>query len=318
MSDLPWSSSVATPPFTLRQLAYLVAAAEAGTIVGAAELVHVSPSAMSDAITELERLVGERLCVRRKAQGLTLTSAGVRAVADARLLLRGAHELYAALHTSTDALVGPLAIGCFPTLAPTVLPPLLSDFGASHPRLDIEVIEADQDHLVELLDSGRIDVAFVYDVRLPGRVKRTTLFALPPHVLLPANHPRATDPVVRLKDLIDEDFIMLDAPPSRENVLTTFAAQGLTPRIRHRTGNPEVVRSLVGRGLGYGMLIQRHSDFSDAKGFPLVMKDVSPPIPPVAVDVIWSADLMPTPRAEAVIAFAKAANWPLPAPVPVS
>ena len=46
------------PDFTLRQLAYLVAAADDGTIAAAAARLHVSASAISDAITELERSLG--------------------------------------------------------------------------------------------------------------------------------------------------------------------------------------------------------------------------------------------------------------------
>jgi len=298
------------PPFTLRQLEYLVAAADMGTIIKAAERMHVSPSTMSDAITQLERLVHTRLCIRRKAQGLTLTSTGEQVVADARALLRGAHELYASLVSSTDELSGPVSIGCFPTLAPTVLPPLLTAFADSHPRLDVEVIEASQDRLADLLASGRVDVAFVYDVQLPSRVRRQRLFTLAPHVLLPAGHRLAAEPHVRLEDLADEDFIMLDSPPSSTHALSIFDARGVTPRIRHRTGNPDVVRTLVGRGLGYGMLVQRHMDPGAVRGFPLVMKDIEPAVPPLSIDVVWPAEYEPTPRTQAVIAFAQGVEWP--------
>jgi DNA-binding transcriptional LysR family regulator len=298
------------PPFTLRQLEYLVTAAEMGTIVSAAERMHVSPSTMSDAITQLERLVHTRLCVRRKAQGLTLTSAGEKVVADARVLLRGAQELYASLVSSTDELSGPVSIGCFPTLAPTVLPPLLMAFADRHPRLDVEVIEASQDRLAELLASGRVDVAFVYEVQLPSRVRRQRLFTLPPHVLLPAGHRLAAAPHVRLEDLADEDFIMLDSPPSSTHALSIFDARGVTPRIRHRTGNPDVVRTLVGRGLGYGMLVQRHMDPGAVRGFPVVMKEIAPAVPPLSIDVVWPAEYEPTPRTRAVIAFAQGVEWP--------
>lgn len=298
------------PPFTFRQLSYLLAAAEEGTIVAAARRMHVSPSAMSDAITELERVMGVRLCVRRKAQGLTLTSAGLRVAADARDLVRRAQELDVAMRGGANELVGPLAIGCYPTLAPTILPSLLSAFRKEHPRLDIEIVEAPQDELVELLDSGRIDVAFAYGVQLPGRIRRSGLYELPPHIVLPADHPLAQEDAVKLADLHDEDFIMLDSSPSSDHTMATFAAQGLVPRVRHRTANPEVVRSLVGRGLGYGMFIQRHADYSEAKGFPIVMKEITPPVDPLSVEIIWSATVGPTKRTLAVIDFAGHVGWP--------
>jgi len=304
------------PPFTLRQLSYLVAASDAGTIVAAAERMYVSPSAMSDAITELERLLGTQLCVRRKAQGLTLTSAGVRAVKDGRRLLRAADELNIALRASSR-LSGPLAVGCFTTIAPTVLPPLLTSFVAEHPGLDLETIETTQDHLVELLDTGRLDIAFAYDAFIPASTPREKIFELRPHVLLPVDHRLADAPAVHLEDLIEEDFIMLNAPPSTEHALGVFAERGLSPRIRHRTGNPDVVRSLVGRGLGYGMLLQQKPDYSNVGDFPTVRKEVLPDIPSIAVVVMWSAALGLTSRAQAAVDFVRAGSWPTVPPLPV-
>lgn len=301
----------ASPPsFTLRQLSYLVAASDAGTIVAAAERMHVSPSAMSDAITELERLLGTQLCVRRKAQGLTLTSAGVRAVEDARSLLRAADELNIALHSGGTRLTGPLAVGCFTTIAPTVLPPLLTSFAVEHPGLDLETMETTQDRLVTLLDTGRLDIAFAYDAFIPGGTPREKLFELRPHVLLPADHRLAGARGVHLEDLIEEDFIMLNAPPSTDHALGVFAERGLAPKIRHRTGNPDVVRSLVGRGLGYGMLLQQKPDYSNVGEFPTVRKEVLPEIPSIAVVVMWSAALGLTSRAQAAVDFVRSESWP--------
>lgn len=300
-----------SPTFTLRQLEYLVAAAEAGTIAGAAAQLHVSPSTMSDALTQLERQLHTRLCVRRKAQGLTLTGAGERAVVHARILLREAQELYAGLVAPEGGgLSGPVTIGCFPTLAPTVLPPLLTAFADHHPLLTLDVVEASQDRLAEDLASGRVDVAFVYEVQLPRKVRRQRLFSLPPHVILPAGHRLADGPFVRLEELADEDFIMLDSPPSSTHALSVFDDRGVVPRIRHRTGNPDVVRTLVGRGLGYGMLIQRHMSPGAVNGFPLVLKEIYPAVAPLSIDAVWSTELEPTSRTRAVLDFATTVDWP--------
>jgi DNA-binding transcriptional LysR family regulator len=305
------------PSFTLRQLSYLVAASDAGTIVAAADRMHVSPSAMSDAITELERLLGTQLCVRRKAQGLTLTSAGVRAVEDARRLLRAADELNIALRAGETRLSGPLAVGCFTTIAPTVLPALLTTFAAEHPGLDLETVETTQDQLVSLLDTGRLDIAFAYDAFIPGSTPREKIFEVRPHVLLPVDHRLAEEPAVHLEDLVDEDFIMLNAPPSTDHALGVFAERGLSPRIRHRTGNPEVVHSLVGQGLGYGMLLQRKPDYSHTGPHPIVRKEILPEVPTIGVVIMWSSALGLTSRAQAAVDFVKTVPWPTVPSLPV-
>ena len=59
--------------YTLRQIEYFVATAEAGSITLAAERIHVSPPSISAAISQLEAELGAQLFLRRHAQGLSLT-----------------------------------------------------------------------------------------------------------------------------------------------------------------------------------------------------------------------------------------------------
>ncbi len=300
------------PDFTLRQLSYLVTAAEEGTIAAAAARLHVSPSAISDALTELETALDEKLTVRRRAHGLTLTSAGQQVATRSRALLAGAAELARDLHAADGELVGPITIGCYPTLAPTVLPPLLAEFGAAHPRVDLQIIEATHDELDGRLAAGGVDVAFVYDTLIPGNPRRERLFELPAHVLLSATDELATQDEITLEELVERDLILLDAPPSSQHTLSLFAARGLTPHIRHRTTSYEAVRTLVGRGLGYGILVQRPANPASYEGYPVVMKEIAPPVPPVGIEVIWPASAPPTPRTRALIDFARSIRWPGP------
>jgi DNA-binding transcriptional LysR family regulator len=297
------------PAFTLRQLAYFVTAADEGTIAGAAELLRVSPSAMSDAITELESLMQERLCIRRRAHGLTLTSAGERLVQHARRMLAEAEELHRSIGGS-DELSGPVVIGCYPTLAPTILPPLLQDFAALHPGIELSIREATQDRLADELASGRIDVAVVYDMLVPGDTERTRLYELQAHALLPATHRLARRSSVRLEDLADEDLILLDARPSSEHTLSVFAERGVRPRIRHRTASYEVVRTLVARGLGYGVLVSHVANPNSYENLPLVEKPITPQVRPVAVDMIWAPDRPVPARTRALVEFARGVDWP--------
>ena len=81
------------PGYSLRQLLYFVAVAEKGTVSAASERLRVSPSAVSLAISELERALKVQLCVRRKAHGVTLTVSGTQLLHHARALLRQAREL---------------------------------------------------------------------------------------------------------------------------------------------------------------------------------------------------------------------------------
>ena len=77
---------------SLRQLRYVVAAADAGNVTEAARRLNVSQPSISSAIAELEAYVGAPLFVRHHARGVTLTPAGERIVNDARLLLKHAED----------------------------------------------------------------------------------------------------------------------------------------------------------------------------------------------------------------------------------
>lgn len=300
---------LAVPDFTLRQLAYLTAVADAGTIAAAAADLRISPSTLSDALADLDRLVGTPLTVRRRAHGVSLTSAGAHVVTRSRPLLAASRELMVGLRGEPGELVGPITIGCYPTLAPTVLPPLLHDFGEAHPRVDLHIREATHDQLEGRIESGEVDVAFVYDTLVPGHPRRERLFALPAHVLLAADDPLAQAETVRLEDVAPRDLILLDAPPSSAHTLSLFEARGLTPRIRHRTASYEAVRTLVGRGLGYGILVQRPANPASYEGYPVAMKEIFPPVEPVGIDVIWSATIDPPDRVRALVAFARSISW---------
>src|SRR5438093_135997 len=105
-----------TERVSLRQLEYFTVAVEAGTMSAAARRLHVSQSAVSVAISELERHVGVQLVLRHKAKGLTLTDAGRRLVPQARALLTGADELRTGVRELGQNLAGRLVIGCFTTI----------------------------------------------------------------------------------------------------------------------------------------------------------------------------------------------------------
>ena len=99
--------------FTLRQLEYFVAVAEAGTVTAAAEQVHLSQSAMSTALADLERVLGVQLLVRHHARGVTLTPSGEELLISARLLLRQADDLDMSAHSLGEGLEGRVRLGCF-------------------------------------------------------------------------------------------------------------------------------------------------------------------------------------------------------------
>lgn len=276
----------------MNQLAAFVAVAEAGTISAAAERLHISPSALSAAVTELERSLQTQLLRRRKAKGVSLTPAGEVVLPRARYLLHQASELEADARGEERGVSGLVRIGCYPSLAPTVLPALISEFTTAHPDARVEVHENTQDQLSKGLESGELDLAIMYDLDLDPTWRSVVLAHLTPRAVLPATHRLADSPDgIDLAHLRNDPMVLLDAPPSSNHAYFCCARAGFTPHVVYRARTYETARSFVGRGFGWTLLLQRPSANVTYEGKPVVVKDISSPVlPPVAVDVVWHPD----------------------------
>lgn len=288
------------PRFTLRQLQYFVAIAESGTLRAAADQLHVSQPTLSLALTELERALRVQLCVRRKAHGVTLTPSGTQVLRQARQLLRQAEDLETSA-SGDGTLTGALSLGCYETLAPTVLPPLLQGFGALHPELHIDFTETTQDVLQQRLLAGELDLAILYDMAVIPELARLVLYTVRPHIVLPADHPMAHQHAVSLRELEPEPMVLLDAPPSSHNTLAIYEQLGLVPQVTYRPTTYEVTRALVGRGMGYALLVQRPLNDRTYDGSQVVIKEITEPVPEARVLIAWPRTTRLNRRAETFV-----------------
>ena len=156
-----------------------------------------------------------------------------------------------------------LSLGSFTTIAPAFVPQLIASFGARFPRVTLRLEEGTQDQLYAGLRSGRFDLGLLYDIDMPEDLAITALAAFDPYVLLPARHPLSRQKHVPLYALRDEPFILLDIAPSRTYFTRILAEAGITPKLAFASPSLEVVRGLVGQGLGYSILVTRpHGDRS--------------------------------------------------------
>lgn len=293
--------------FTLRQLSYFVAVADAGSLAGAAERLHVSHTAVAAALTELERLLRSQLAVRRKAHGVTLTPAGRHLYARAQALLEDAEEIELSVVSQGAELAGPLVVGCYSTLAPTVTPPLWAAFAHQHSKVKLSFVTGTQDEISASLDRGELDLAVVYDSSLPASVGSVTLYAAAPHILMPPDHPLASSTGVTLRDLAGEALVLLETPPSGQHNLTLFREAGVEPNIVHRTSDFELTRSLVARGVGCAILHQRPSVDVSYEGLPLLVRPIRPQARPIRVLMVWSQGVRLNDRMRAMIVAAPGA-----------
>jgi DNA-binding transcriptional LysR family regulator len=291
--------------FTLRQLDYFVSVAEEGTMAGAAERHHVSQSAVSLAISELERALGVQLFMRRTARGPELTSAAREVLPEARRLLEHAAEVQSTARSVGLSLTGDLVLGCYPTLTPFLLPAILRRFPEQHPSVTVRLFEGSVSEMLARLLDGTCELALMYDLGITPEVTKSVLYRVRPYVLLAADHPLAVPGPISLVELRDEPMVLLDMPPSAAMFLQVLEHAGVEPIVRFSSASFESVRSLVASGAGYSLLLQRPSPHATYAGPPLVHREIVEDVRTMDVVLAQAASARPTRRAQAFADFCR-------------
>ncbi|MEM9044923.1 MAG: LysR family transcriptional regulator [Pseudomonadota bacterium] len=269
--------------FTFRQLEYLVAVGEAGTIALAAQRLNVSSPSISAAISQLEAEFGIQLFVRHHAQGLALTPGGRRVHNEAKRILADAAGLNDLANDISDRVRGPISIGALSTLAPLVSAQARRSFERAYPEAQVTLREGNQVDLLRMLGTAEIDVAITYDLEIPNDIAFAELIVLPPCIMLPPDHPMAESSAVSLGELETEPMILYDVPLSREYFLSLFTELGLRPTIAERTTDIAVARSLVANGFGFSLVNTGTKTLKAPDGEVLAIRPVAEPLRPVVL-----------------------------------
>lgn len=140
-----------------KQLQYFVALADAEHFGRAAEAVHVSQSAFSNAIKELEIRLDTQL-VDRTNRRVTITATGQQIATQARLCLRDVESLMELAAGQQQPMTGSLKLGVIPTIAPFLLPRTLPKLRRKFPNLLLYLIEDQTHRIYERLMDGELDV----------------------------------------------------------------------------------------------------------------------------------------------------------------
>lgn len=285
---------------TLRQLELFVAATQHGSFAAAADALYVTPNAIASAVTELETIFNTQLVIRRRAKGLTTTSAGQDLVIHAKRLLQQAQELTLLIDNRDQAPRGPVKIGCYATLAATIIPELWAQTAQHFPLVQLGIEEGPAEVLSQKVIEGRLDMMISYKVGLPMGLISHALFHASPHVTLPEDHPLASQPTVSLQALEKEPLILLDLPPAGDNTLRLLHEQNLRPNVIHRSTSYETVRSMVARGFGYSLFFQETHTQLSYEGLRIVDARIDPPLATEPVVLSHNPEVHLTHRAVAV------------------
>lgn len=145
---------------SMKHLRYFEALARLGHFGRAAEACSISQPALSMQIKELEDQIGAPL-VERTTRQIRLTGLGEEFAERARAILRSVDELSDLARASQHPLLGRLRIGVIPTIAPYLLPGVITSLQDRYPELDLRPREAVTGKLIADLIEARLDAAIV-------------------------------------------------------------------------------------------------------------------------------------------------------------
>ncbi len=274
--------------FTLRQLQFFVAAAEAGSVSGAARALSISQSSVTEAIRALEDDLGVPL-FDRQPRGLLITHKGSAFLRHARQILADVATARSAFRDESEATTGRLSLGVTSLVAGYVLSDILSRFRRAHPQVDLNVIEDNGDYLQHLLIGGELDVAVLLTSSVKDRMalQVETLLVSPYRLWLPLGHKLAQQEAIALDELAGQPLIQLMVDEIEESTRRLMAALAVKPEIAFRTRSVEAVRSLVATGAGLAILPSLVYRPWSLEGDRIEIRDVSGDLPSVQVGLAW-------------------------------
>ncbi|HEV2375501.1 MAG TPA: LysR family transcriptional regulator [Streptosporangiaceae bacterium] len=241
----------------LRRLLVLRAVAHHGSLSEAARQLGYTQPAITHHIRRLEREAGTPL-VAKAGRGIRLTEAGQVLVAHAEVVsarLAAAEEEVAAI---AGLRAGRARLASFPSSSATLVPAALAQLRASHPLIEVSLVEAEPPTSLALLRHGDCDLALTFEYA--GVVSdegadftKTPLLTDRLLAVLPASHPLAQASTLDLAQLSAETWIA-GCERCRDHLLRATAEAGFTPQIAFATDDYIAVQRLVIVGLGVALL----------------------------------------------------------------
>jgi DNA-binding transcriptional LysR family regulator len=227
-----------------------------GSVTAAADVLHVTPSAVSQQLAQLEREAGCDL-LERAGRGIVLTAAGATLAGHAEAVLRALEGAEAGLAAARREVTGTIRIGSFPSAAGALVIPAAVRTRREHPEVDVRIREVeDRPGLVDLRSTA-LDMLIVQEYdhvpwQPPDGVERHRLTGDPMHIVTPRAWKRATG---RLADLADLPWVASHADsPCGQATLQACRDAGFEPDIRHRALEFALLLDLVAAGLGVALI----------------------------------------------------------------
>ena len=288
----------------LHQLRYFVAVAETGSFTRAAEREGVTQPTLSEQIMRLESKPHglNRRLFDRLGRKVVLTDAGQELLGHAQAILAAVKNSERAVRDSAEG--GTLRVGAIPTVAPFLLPGTVTRFRKDHPNVQLQLKEDLTERLLADLLAGELDVALMAMPIRDERLHVEKLFTEPLVMALPLKHRLAAKTEVKLADVLEEPFILLDDMHCFGDQVLSFCHRGgVEPRVVCR--GEQIVTLLAMVAANQGVSIVPEMAATADTGKQCVYRPLGKPAPTRTLCAVWHKQRFRPPSLRALVDVAK-------------
>ncbi|WP_455917718.1 LysR family transcriptional regulator [Pseudomonas cerasi] len=240
-------------PFS-RFTRYFIEVANHRSIRRAAEVLHVSASAIDRQILKVEEELGVPL-FERLPSGLRLTSAGELVLANARQWQKEYTRTREQIDEMQGLRRGHVEIGLIDALSEGFVAQAVATLMAQYPGLTFGMKVADNQNVAQMIASAEVDFGFVLDAAPGGELDIRASAEIKMGIAMPVSHPLASKKTLRLSETQGDTLIFPGEPlVIQKHVQSLYSQLRLEVRQPVTCNDLRMMRSLIRQGVGIGML----------------------------------------------------------------
>lgn len=228
------------------------------TMAAVADALHLSPSAVSQQIAQLEDELQVEL-VERRGRGVLLTAAGKRLVAHVERITAVIEEAKTEMAQMRSVIAGELRVAAFPSVATVSIPKTIQLLERQHPHLVVVFTELEPIDGLAALRSWQVDLAIIDDLTLRGvlpvsGIETQKLGIDQLLVMLPKTHRLARKKSISLAELKDERWALDARGTYSETIVEACAKAGFKPMINGACNGFPAIAAMVGSGCSVSVM----------------------------------------------------------------
>lgn len=233
---------------TLVQLEYIIAVDTYRSFVAAAEKCFVTQPTLSMQIQKLEDSLGVKIFDRTR-QPVVPTEIGKKIIAQARTIIIESKKITELLQLEKGELSGDLKIGVIPTVAPYLLPAVISNFMKKYPKLKLQIWEHTTEQITHGLKQGTLDCGILSTPLYETAVQETPLFYETFVAYVSKRSPVFDKKLIQTDDISNEKLWLLNEGHCMRgqvlNICNFSHNQSKEGSFEYNTGSVETLKRMV-------------------------------------------------------------------------